>query len=58
MSGFCVGSKEMAERLDAFLAERKIKPVVDRVFGWTEAIEAFDYQLKGSHFGKIVIKID
>jgi NADPH:quinone reductase-like Zn-dependent oxidoreductase len=48
----------MAQRLDAFLVEHKIKPVVDRVFGWTEAVEALEYQLKGSHFGKIVIKID
>jgi NADPH:quinone reductase-like Zn-dependent oxidoreductase len=48
----------MAQRLDAFMVEHKIKPVVDRVFGWAEAIDALDYQLKGSHFGKIVIKID
>lgn len=58
MSGILVGSKEMAQRLDAFITEHKIKPVVDRVFGWTEVVDALDYQLGGSHFGKIVIKID
>ncbi|QRW04817.1 Zinc-binding dehydrogenase [Ceratobasidium sp. AG-Ba] len=58
MSGIFVGSKEMAQRLDAFIEKHRVKPLVDRVFGWTEAIEALDYQLKGSHFGKIVIKID
>ncbi|GAB1526352.1 hypothetical protein RhiTH_009519 [Rhizoctonia solani] len=58
MSGTFVGSKVMCERLDAFIAEHKIKPVVDRVFGWAEVHNAFDYQLKGSHFGKIIIKID
>jgi NADPH:quinone reductase-like Zn-dependent oxidoreductase len=57
-SGSSVGSKSMCERLDAFITEHKIKPVVDRVFGWTDAIEALDYQLSGSHFGKIVIRID
>ena len=58
MSGILVGSKEMAQRLDAFITEHKIKPVVDRVFGWTDVVDALDYQLGGSHFGKIVIKID
>ncbi|QRV75909.1 Zinc-binding dehydrogenase [Ceratobasidium sp. AG-Ba] len=58
MSGIFVGSKEMAQRLDAFIEKHRVKPLVDRVFGWTEAIEALNYQLKGSHFGKIVIKID
>ncbi|CCO35172.1 hypothetical protein BN14_09287 [Rhizoctonia solani AG-1 IB] len=57
-SGSSVGSKSMCERLDAFMTEHTIKPVVDRVFGWTEAIEALEYQLSGSHFGKVVIKID
>ncbi|CAE6434423.1 unnamed protein product [Rhizoctonia solani] len=58
MSGLLVGSKAMCERLDAFMAEHRIKPVIDRVFGWTEVVDALDYQLTGSHFGKIVIKID
>ncbi|CUA68587.1 putative alcohol dehydrogenase [Rhizoctonia solani] len=58
MSGILVGSKEMCERLDGFMAEHKIKPVIDRVFGWTEVVDALDYQLSGSHFGKVVIKID
>lgn len=48
----------MTKNLDEFLTEHKIKPVVDRVFGWTEAIEALAYQVGGSHFGKIVIKIE
>jgi D-arabinose 1-dehydrogenase-like Zn-dependent alcohol dehydrogenase len=58
ISGLAVGSKSMCERLDAFITEHKIKPVIDRVFGWTEAIEALDYLDSGSHFGKIVIRID
>ncbi|EUC61964.1 alcohol dehydrogenase zinc-binding domain protein [Rhizoctonia solani AG-3 Rhs1AP] len=58
VSGHMVGSKAMCERLDAFMTEHKIKPVIDRVFGWNEVIEAFDYQLTGGHFGKIVVKIE
>ncbi|KAG9092210.1 hypothetical protein FRC06_000198 [Ceratobasidium sp. 370] len=49
---------EMGERLDTFIAKHKVKLVVDRVFGWNEAIEAFDYQWKGLHFGKVAIKIE
>jgi NADPH:quinone reductase-like Zn-dependent oxidoreductase len=58
MSGTFVGSKVMCERLDEFMTKHRIKPVVDRVFGWTEVVDAFDYQLNGSHFGKVVIRID
>ncbi|KAG8700165.1 hypothetical protein FRC11_013161 [Ceratobasidium sp. 423] len=57
VSGISVGSKAMCSRLDAFMTRHKIKPVVDRVFGWNEVVEALDYQLTGGHFGKIVIKI-
>lgn len=58
MSGILVGSKAMCEHLDEFITKYNIKPVIDRVFGWTEVIDALDYQLAGSHFGKIVIKIE
>ncbi|CAE6438109.1 unnamed protein product [Rhizoctonia solani] len=58
VSGILVGSKVMCERLDKFMTEHKIKPVIDRVFEWNEVIEALDYQLTGGHFGKIVVKID
>ncbi|KDN40390.1 hypothetical protein RSAG8_08153, partial [Rhizoctonia solani AG-8 WAC10335] len=58
LSGVQIGSKAMCERLDAFITQHKIKPVIDRVFGWNEVTEAFDYQLTGSHFGKIVVRID
>ncbi|KAH7345380.1 hypothetical protein B0J17DRAFT_624551 [Rhizoctonia solani] len=58
MSSLLAGSKAMCERLDTFMSQHKIKPVIDCVFGWTEVVDALDYQLTGSHFGKIVIKID
>ncbi|CAE6404091.1 unnamed protein product [Rhizoctonia solani] len=58
MAGILVGSKAMCERLDTFMTKHKIKPVIDRVFGWSEVVDALDYQLSGSHFGKIIIKID
>ncbi|CAE6365669.1 unnamed protein product [Rhizoctonia solani] len=58
LSGVQVGNKAMCERLDAFISRHTIRPVIDRVFGWTEVIDAFEYQTGGSHFGKVVVKID
>jgi NADPH:quinone reductase-like Zn-dependent oxidoreductase len=44
--------------MNALIAEKQIRPVVDRVFGFDEAAEAFDYLETGSHFGKVVIRLD
>ncbi|KAF8609775.1 zinc-type alcohol dehydrogenase-like protein [Ceratobasidium sp. AG-I] len=57
LSGLLVGSKEMAKNLGSFLTGHTLKPVIDRVFEWTQVVEALDYQVGGSHFGKIVVKI-
>ncbi len=35
----------------------KLRPVIDRVFPFHEAKQAYAYQASGSHFGKIVIDI-
>ncbi|KAH7320526.1 alcohol dehydrogenase [Rhizoctonia solani] len=59
LNGVATGPKDVAERLDAFISKHNIKPVLDtKVFGWGEAIEAFDYINSGAHFGKVVIRID
>lgn len=57
MQGIFVGSREMFEGLNAMITESKMKPVIDRVFEFTEAREALRYMESGSHFGKIVIRI-
>ena len=36
---------------------RRLKPVVDRVFAFDEAREAFAYLENGAHFGKVVIRV-
>ncbi|GAB1519530.1 hypothetical protein RhiTH_002598 [Rhizoctonia solani] len=59
LNGIATGGKDIAERLDSFISRHKIKPLVDpRIFEWTEAKDAFQYLDKGSHFGKVVIKVD
>ena len=37
------------------LAMHRLKPVIDRVFPFGDAIKAFRYYEAGSYFGKIVI---
>ena len=55
--GIFVGSKGMAQRLNAFIDAHDIKPQVDRVFSMEEALDAYRYQSSGSLFGKVVIRL-
>jgi len=56
--GIYVGSRTMFESLNAALTERRIIPVIDRVFRFSEAVEAYRYLESGAHFGKVVIAVD
>lgn len=55
--GVFVGSKGMAERLNAFIDEHGIKPVIDRTFPMEQALDAYAYQASSSLFGKVVITL-
>lgn len=57
MNGIYVGSREHFENFVRFLNVSKIKPVIDRVFNFNEAREAYEYMQSGAHFGKVVIAI-
>jgi NADPH:quinone reductase-like Zn-dependent oxidoreductase len=57
LSGIYVGNREMFERMNAFLTEHEIRPVIDREFAFEEAGEAYDYLESGSHFGKVVVRV-
>ncbi len=43
--------------MNAFIAEHRIKPVVDRVFPFDETRAAYDHLASGHHFGKVVIRL-
>lgn len=58
MHGIFVGSRAMFENLNRALEARDIHPVIDRVFGFDEAPEAYAYMQSQGHFGKIVISIE
>ncbi|KAL6901155.1 GroES-like protein [Trichoderma evansii] len=57
--GILVGSKMDFEALCAHLAEKKIglQPLLDRVFTFDEAKDAFDHMIAKRHAGKIIIKV-
>jgi len=55
LRGIFVGSAAMARDLNAFVDVHQLKPVVDRVFDFTEAKAAYEYQASKDLFGKVVI---
>jgi NADPH:quinone reductase-like Zn-dependent oxidoreductase len=57
IQGIYVGSREMFEAMNRAVAEHDLRPVVDRVFAFAEAVEAFRYLESGSHFGKVCIRV-
>jgi NADPH:quinone reductase-like Zn-dependent oxidoreductase len=56
VQGIFVGSREMFEAMNRSIALHQMKPVVDRVFPFSEAAEAFRTMQSAAHFGKIAIK--
>ena len=57
LHGIFVGSRQMFEDMNRMFEQNRIKPVVDKVFAFSEVKEALNYMSSGSHFGKIVIRI-
>lgn len=55
LQGILVGSREGFERMNQLLATHEIRPVVDRVFPFSQAADAFHYMASASHLGKICI---
>jgi NADPH:quinone reductase-like Zn-dependent oxidoreductase len=57
VAGIYVGSIAMFHRLNRALEARRIEPVVDRVFPFEEAKEAYAHLASGAHFGKVVVSV-
>ena len=55
--GIYVGSRAMFEALHRFMTIHDIHPVVDRVFSFDEAREAYAYLAAGRYFGKVCIAL-
>lgn len=55
--GIAVAPRTSFDRMNPFLDRHGIKPVIDRVYAFDEAIQAYEHLGRGA-FGKIVIRID
>jgi len=57
LHGIFVGSRVMFEdMLDAMVVNR-IKPIIDTVFEFDRAADAYRHQMAGAHFGKVVVRV-
>jgi NADPH:quinone reductase-like Zn-dependent oxidoreductase len=54
-SGIYVGSRKDFEDMNAFISEHQIRPVIDAIFEFEQAPDAFEFMNSGSFMGKIVI---
>jgi NADPH:quinone reductase-like Zn-dependent oxidoreductase len=57
VQGIYVGSRAMFEAMNQAIALQGMRPVVDRVFPFAEAVEAYRYLESGQHFGKVCIRL-
>ncbi len=57
VQGIYVGSREMFEAMNRAIDLHGIHPIIDRVFPFAEAREAYHYLQSGAHFGKVVIAV-
>ena len=56
LQGIFVGSRSMFEDLLKAIEVASLRPVIDRVFDFSEAPQAMRYMQSGAHFGKVVIR--
>lgn len=56
--GIMVGSREMFDAMNRTIDFHRIKPVINRTFGFDEAQAAYAHLQSANHVGKVVIRID
>lgn len=56
--GIVLGTRDQFREMNAFVEEKGIRPVVDeKVFGFHEAREAYEYLQQQHHFSKVCIQL-
>jgi NADPH:quinone reductase-like Zn-dependent oxidoreductase len=58
LRGIFVGSREMFEAMNRAIAQHRMRPVIDKVFPFTQARDAYRYLQGASHVGKVVIRAE
>ena len=56
IQGIAVGHRRAFEEMNAVLEKTGVRPVIDRIYPFDQAVEAYEHLAKGA-FGKIVIKV-
>ncbi|HJU11073.1 MAG TPA: NAD(P)-dependent alcohol dehydrogenase [Candidatus Binataceae bacterium] len=57
LQGIFVGSREMFDEMNRAMAVNNIHPMIDRVFPFSQARDAYSYLESGAHFGKVCIAV-
>ena len=52
-----VGSRAHFEHMNAAISTNRLEPIIDREFGFDEALAAYRHLESGSHFGKVVVRL-
>lgn len=55
--GILIGSRDQFESMNRLIIANKLKPIVDKVFSFEDAKEAYAYLDSQKHVGKVVIKV-
>lgn len=56
-SGVYVGSKQLHMEMLQFVETNGLRPHIDRVFAFEDAMKALEYLGLGRHIGKVVVKV-
>jgi len=57
LQGIYVGSLEMFVAMNAAVTRTALAPVIDRVFPFEGARDAYSHLASGAHFGKVVVTV-
>lgn len=58
LKGIINGPKDRFEEMCRLYQHHQIQPAINRIFEFVEAKEALEYLFQGSHFGKVVIRVE
>jgi NADPH:quinone reductase-like Zn-dependent oxidoreductase len=58
MKGITAGSRQTLEDMLRAVQANRIRPVIDKVFSFGHALDAFRYLRNGEHVGKVVISLE
>jgi NADPH:quinone reductase-like Zn-dependent oxidoreductase len=58
LRGIYVGSRTHFEKMNQAIGQHRLKPTVDEVFSFNDAVLALRRMESGSHFGKLVLGLD